>query len=209
MDHFTHPQLSVYGLGFPVHSALSWKAEGSSYQMQKQTKASGTTGPVKAARPDPAKSVDLAIETAGSNPSDAVRVYLHLHYASGIIIKRVDRHLSRWNLSVARYTLLRLLLNHQAMTLTELSKSHECGAGNITALVDRLERDGLVRRIAHKQDKRITQVALTAKGRNVVTTAMQPHRQFVEELMGALRPEDINGLGKMIDALAKRAQESA
>ncbi|MDF2117221.1 MarR family transcriptional regulator [Roseiarcaceae bacterium H3SJ34-1] len=181
--------------------------------MQKQTKASTTTSPAKtrlpAARPDPARSVDLAIETAGSNPSDAVRVYLHLHYASGIIIKRVDRHLSRWNLSVARYTLLRLLLNYQAMTLTELSKSHECGAGNITALVDRLERDRLVRRIAYKQDKRITQVALTAKGRSVVTAAMEPHRQFVEQLMGVLGPEEINGLGRMIDALAKRAQDQA
>jgi DNA-binding MarR family transcriptional regulator len=180
--------------------------------MQKQSKTSGTTHRVKVirpvARPDPAKSVDLAIETAGSNPSDAVRVYLHLHYASGIIIKKVDRHLSRWNLSVARYALLRLLLNHQAMTLTELSKSHECAAGNITALVDRLERDSLVRRIAHKQDKRVTQVALTTKGRTVVTAAMEPHRQFVEQLMGVLAPEEINGLGKMIDALAKRAQDS-
>src|SRR5436309_13790888 len=92
------------------------------------------------------ESVDLAIREAGSPPSEAVRAYLRLHYASGIIIKKVDQHLARWGLSVARYAILRLLLNKDAMTLSELSRSHVCAAGNMTTLIGRLQRDGLVRR---------------------------------------------------------------
>jgi DNA-binding MarR family transcriptional regulator len=154
---------------------------------------------------NPGKSVDIAIAEAGSSPSTAVRSYLHFHYASNVIIKKVDQHLSRWGLTVARYSILRLLLNHQVMTLTELSKSHACAAGNITALVDRLERDKLVRRIANDKDRRVTQVALTDKGRAVTKSAIGPHRRFLEKLMAVLKPANIKSLRKAVNALASQA----
>jgi DNA-binding MarR family transcriptional regulator len=151
------------------------------------------------------ESVDLAMREAGSPPSEAVRAYLRLHYASGIIIKKVDQHLARWGLSVARYAVLRLLLNKEAMTLSELSRSHVCVAGNMTMLIGRLERDGFVKRIPDPRDRRVTRVALTAKGRRIITEAVAPHRAFLEELMAPLGTEKIRALAASIDALAERA----
>jgi DNA-binding MarR family transcriptional regulator len=154
---------------------------------------------------DMGESVDLSISESGSAPNEAVRGYLHLHYGSGIIIKKVNQHLAQWDLSVSRYSILRLLLNHEAMTLSELSKSHVCVAGNITALINRLERDGLVRRVSDHDDKRVTRVGLTAKARTVLRSAIEPHRRFLESLMGPLDPNEIRALAKAIDALAKQA----
>jgi DNA-binding MarR family transcriptional regulator len=162
----------------------------------------------KAARPAKialGESVDFAMREAGSPPSDAVRAYLRLHYASAIIIKKVDQHLARWGLSVARYSVLRLLLNKEAMTLSELSRSHVCVAGNMTMLIGRLERDGLVKRIADARDRRVTRVALTAKGRRITAQAVEPHRAFLEDLMAPLGPDQVRALAKSIDTLAERA----
>jgi DNA-binding MarR family transcriptional regulator len=151
------------------------------------------------------ESVDMAMQEAGSLPSEAVRAYLRLHYASAIIIKKVDQHLAHWGLSVARYAILRLLLNKQAMTLSELSRSHVCVAGNMTMLIGRLERDGFVKRIPDRQDKRVTRVVLTAKGRRVTSEAVGPHRAFLEQLMAPLGALKVRALADSIDALAERA----
>ena len=162
----------------------------------------------KAAKTSPialAASVDLAMREAGSAPSEAVRAYLRLRSACGIIIKKVDQHLARWGLSVARYAILRLLLNKKAMTLGELSRSQVCVAGNITMLIGRLERDGLVKRIADPKDGRVTRVVLTAKGRKVTAAAVEPHRAFLEELMAPLGIEKISALAASIDTVAERA----
>jgi DNA-binding MarR family transcriptional regulator len=152
-------------------------------------------------------SVDLAMREAGSPPSEAVSAYLRLHYASAVIVKKVDQHLARWGLSVARYSILRLLLNKEAMTLSELSRSHVCVAGNMTMLIGRLERDGLVKRMSDPHDKRVTRVALTAKGRRVTADAVAPHRALLEGLMAPLGAEKVRALGKSIDALAERATD--
>jgi DNA-binding MarR family transcriptional regulator len=159
----------------------------------------------KAAKMAIGESVDLAIREAGSPPSEAVRAYLRLHYASAAIVKKVDQHLARWGLSVARYSILRLLLNKEAMTLSELSRSHVCVAGNMTMLIGRLERDGLVKRMADPRDKRVTRVALTAKGRRITADAVAPHRAFLEGLMAPLGVGKVRALAKSIDALAERA----
>jgi DNA-binding MarR family transcriptional regulator len=151
------------------------------------------------------ESVDLAMQEAGSPPSEAVRAYLRLHYASAIIIKKVDQHLANWGLSVARYAILRLLLNKQAMTLSELSRSHVCVAGNMTMLIGRLERDGFVKRIPDPHDRRVTRVVLTAKGRRITSEAVAPHRAFLEQLMAPLGPMKIRALADAIDGLAERA----
>jgi DNA-binding MarR family transcriptional regulator len=154
---------------------------------------------------DVGESLDFSIREAGSGPSEAVRGYLHLHYGSGIIVKKVNQHLAQWGLSVSRYSILRLLLNRDAMALSELSKSHVCVAGNITSLVDRLERDGLVRRVSDPDDKRVTRVLLTTKGRTITASAIEPHRRFLENLMNPLGVAQIRNLAQAVDLLARQA----
>lgn len=151
------------------------------------------------------ESIDFAMREAGSPPNEAVRAYLRLHYASGIIMKKVDQHLAHWGLSVARYSILRLLLAHEAMTLSHLSKSHVCVAGNMTALIGRLERDGLVRRMTDADDKRVTWVALTAKGRTLTASAVAPHHRFLKELMSPLTSTDVSAFIRTVDTLVRQA----
>lgn len=53
-------------------------------------------------------------------------------------------------------------------TLTELKKEMHVSAPTITGIIDRLERDGYVKRHGDQNDRRVTNVALTAKGVKLV-----------------------------------------
>ena len=51
------------------------------------------------------------------------------------------------------------------VTLSELAEMLSCVRSNITQLVDRLESDGLVRRVADPEDRRSVRAELTDLGR--------------------------------------------
>jgi DNA-binding MarR family transcriptional regulator len=64
----------------------------------------------------------------------------------------------------ARVRLLAVLADGPAVTMTALSKTLHVSPRNITTLVDALEAEHLVRRVAHPTDRRATNVELTERG---------------------------------------------
>jgi len=53
-------------------------------------------------------------------------------------------------------------------SLSELRKEMHVSAPTITGIIDRLERDGYVKRLADQSDRRVTNVMLTKKGKGIV-----------------------------------------
>jgi DNA-binding MarR family transcriptional regulator len=148
---------------------------------------------------------DLTIEMGGDAP--AVLAYVSLHHASDLVIKAAERNLAPFNLSVARYAILRMLTGRGAMPSSWIADKHFSRQSNITAMVDRLVRDGLVRRIPDPADGRITRVELTSSGQERVKAARPPHLRFLSELMSALSEKEQMTLVKLLDKLAARIDQ--
>lgn len=164
-----------------------------------------TVGPPKklaSEGPTLGESIDTWLKGATRPDATAVRTYLVLHYAATLITKKVDQHLAKWGLSTPRYAILRLLEDKEPVTLSWLTRSHVCAAGNITTLVARLQRDGLVQCTTDPKDRRITRVQLTGKGSKLVKSAVEPHRRFLSELMGAVSTKDLQSLATAVDKIA-------
>jgi DNA-binding MarR family transcriptional regulator len=82
-----------------------------------------------------------------------------------LIQERSSQALSRIDLSYPKYEVLKHL--HAAgepVTLGALAEGQSCARSNITQLVDRLEADGLVRRVADPDDRRSIRAELTTLG---------------------------------------------
>ena len=56
---------------------------------------------------------------------------------------------------------------HQPLAMTDLARFLACDQSNVTGIVDRLERHGLVRRDADDRDRRVKRVALTPSGKRL------------------------------------------
>jgi DNA-binding MarR family transcriptional regulator len=76
---------------------------------------------------------------------------------------------------------------------------------NVTALVDALEEEGLVRRMPHPSDRRATVIELTEKGAETTGNTYNDHRTGVAELFtnlsGDEQQELIRVLGTLREAL--------
>lgn len=72
---------------------------------------------------------------------------------------------------------------------------------NITALVDGLEEEGLVRRLPHPTDRRATVIELTDEGGRTMDTLYDEHRRAVATLFDELSEEDRRELVRLLGVL--------
>jgi DNA-binding MarR family transcriptional regulator len=74
-------------------------------------------------------------------------------------------------LSPARLSALSVLVFGGSMTIGDLAATEQVRPPTMSAIVDGLERDGLVKRAADRDDRRVVRVAASAKGKRVLQRA--------------------------------------
>jgi DNA-binding MarR family transcriptional regulator len=90
------------------------------------------------------------------------------------------------------------------VTMSELSRMLLVSNGNATAVVDRLEADGLVRRTPSETDRRTVHVALTPEGLILFETLAACHEAEVDRLLGALTAADLDALLPLLKRMGPR-----
>lgn len=95
--------------------------------------------------------------------------------AQQIVLGRVDEALKPWSLTFARYEVLVLLhfSTAGALPLGKMGDRLMLHQASVTNLVDRLERQGYLRRVPHPTDRRTTLAELTSAGRAIIDEATQ------------------------------------
>lgn len=82
-----------------------------------------------------------------------------------VLTKRADQILAPIDLTFARYELLvRLYFQDGSLPLSQLGKQLQIHQTSITSLVDRLEKQGLIKRTPHPTDRRSTIAQMTPAG---------------------------------------------
>ena len=116
-------------------------------------------------------------------------------------------HLER-DMTLPRFDLLANLCRADGQTLASLSRHMLVTAGNLTGLVDRAARDGLVERRADPADRRAWRVHVTAKGQRVFRDAERRHAARLKRAFAALSPEEIQTLVALLDKLRTELRDA-
>lgn len=115
---------------------------------------------------DRAEATTTDMNRMGEASAEGVLPMIQL--ISDLVEKRCDRFLNaRYGLTAPQYELLLAALDHSDMTLGGLSEQLNCSRGNVTGIVDRLERDEWLKRERSQNDRRVITVRLTEKGSRV------------------------------------------
>ena len=139
--------------------------------------------------------------------TEAITAYLAIQRASSAVNRTVSKKLAQWNLSVPKYGIILQLYENESLPLSELSKLVFCGNSNLTALVDRMERDDLVKRVNHDSDRRIKEIRLTEKGRELAPKVIAEYRPFLHQMMRCFSPDEQQVLIKLLTRLKERLEE--
>lgn len=100
-----------------------------------------------------------------SSEPDVTLLFSFVHTARSMG-ERLEAELTAAGLTAARFGVLDQLERAQGpLALGEIAARQSCVRSNMTQLIDRLEADGLVRRVADPADRRSVRAELTEAGR--------------------------------------------
>ena len=123
--------------------------------------------------------------------------------ASGYRLEsKVERALEAFGLSLAKLNVLTHLAEaRRSLALSEIAAKLNCVRSNVTQLVDRLEADGLVRRLYDPADRRTVRAELTDLGRKKQSEGAGVLDKTGKELSAAISESDMAALSRLTSAL--------
>jgi DNA-binding MarR family transcriptional regulator len=128
--------------------------------------------------------------------------------AQQIVLARVDEVLRPFDLTFARYEALVLLYFTRAgsLPLGKMGERLMIHPASVTNVVDRLDKQGLVKRMPHPTDRRAVLAEITDAGRRVVETATE--RVIEAELgMAGLTEQELNRLVQLLATFRQGAND--
>ena len=141
----------------------------------------------------------------------ALRIWLRLLTCTQLIERRVRSRLrARFATTLPRFDLMAQLERHaEGLKMSELSRLLMVTGGNVTAIVDQLEKEGLVERLEEPADRRAFRISLTRAGEKSFAEMARAHEAWVVELLAGMSRRDQDELLKLLAKLKQHAVEVA
>ncbi len=129
-------------------------------------------------------------------------VMYSLMHAAGAIERRLEDALGQVGLSMPKFgALTHLVRAGGPISLSECAEKMTCVRSNITQLVDRLEADGLVRRVDDPGDRRGVKAVLTPLGIERQAAGAKLVEQVQKDFAKSLAGIDRATLARALDAI--------
>ncbi|MEP6492327.1 MAG: MarR family transcriptional regulator [bacterium] len=143
-----------------------------------------------------------AVVASPKNESSSDKTIFLLLHAAHTLENRVEATLETVGLSLAKFSVVSELVSADApVSLSELAARLSCVRSNMTQLVDRLEADGLVRRVDDPNDRRAVKAAITPEGQKRQAAGAAAIAKLHEEFGENVAEADRASLDRLLNAL--------
>lgn len=133
----------------------------------------------------------------------SLRLWLRLLSCTTRIEDTIRQRLrEQFGITLPRFDLMAQLEREpDGLAMGEVSRRMMVTGGNVTTIVDQLEREQLVQRLPVPGDRRSYRLSLTAAGRSIFTTMAQAHEAWVRELLSPLSSKEQGQLAALLGTL--------
>jgi len=123
-----------------------------------------------------------------------------LERTAGSLEWRLTERLKPYGISPTQYNALRILrgAGKQGWACSEIAERMINRDPDITRLLDRLERRGLVERSRDKKDRRVITARITSAGLELLSTLDRPVEEFHKKVLGHMRGHGLETLIKLL-----------
>lgn len=131
----------------------------------------------------------------------AMSTFVKFLRATDSVSSLVHNYLPGINLTVSQFGVLEALYHKGPMCQRDIAKKILKSSGNITTVVDNLEKRGLVIRERDSNDRRYYNVVLTAEGEQLIKGIFPAHVHRIVQAMGKLNMAEQKELGRLCKKL--------
>lgn len=137
----------------------------------------------------------------------ALNAYIKLWRAAHLVEVLANADLADHNLTLSQFGVLEALFHIGPLSQRELARKILRSSGNLTLVIENLERDGLVTRQRDPEDRRVMVVTLTPLGEERVRGILPGHVRGIQEIFDVLEEDEIEQLESLTRKLGRTLQE--
>ncbi|MCB9578023.1 MAG: MarR family transcriptional regulator [Polyangiaceae bacterium] len=135
-----------------------------------------------------------------------VEVIVYLYTES----RRVTKGLAgRYGLTGPQLAVIKMLEPVGKLSLSELSWKIRARNSTVTGIIDRMEREGLVKRRRSAADRRVVNIVLTDAGKKLASEISVEPVQIFRRVLSELSEGDAKELSRILTLLARRVRDLA
>ncbi len=134
----------------------------------------------------------------------ALDTFIKLVRATETVSNRIHRHLAETDLTVSQFGVLEALFHLGPLNQRDLAEKLLKSGGNMTLVIDNLEKRELVKREREVDDRRCIKVCLTQKGHRLISRIFPSHVAAVVNEIGILTPDEQKEMGRLCRKLGKK-----
>jgi MarR family 2-MHQ and catechol resistance regulon transcriptional repressor len=141
-------------------------------------------------------------EKYGKNADLALSMWVKLARAADTLAMNTAKDIDEYGLTVSQFGIIETLGHLGPMKIGEMCSKKLTTGGNMTVVIDNLEKLGLVERLKDNEDRRAYVVRLTEKGEEKFKEMFPKHAYYVEKLVwSALNEKEIIELSELLKKL--------
>src|SRR4029077_12702859 len=134
-----------------------------------------------------------------------VHAWLVMMKAMQAITRYALANLEETGLGLSDFAVLEALLHKGPLPVNVIGPKVNLTPGSISVAVDRLGAQGLVSRAECSRDRRIRIVALTPRGKSVITPIFRAHAATMEKVFSALSRDELRQFEQQLKRVGKQA----
>ncbi|NTW72978.1 MAG: MarR family transcriptional regulator [Eubacteriaceae bacterium] len=119
-----------------------------------------------------------------------LKVLIALSRATKGVHKRSAKIFNKGGLTTAQFSVLEALYHKGSMTINQIIESVLSTGGNMTVIINNLEKEALVTRCSNPEDRRSSLVEITEKGSEYIRKIFPEHLKDLAECFEALASEE-------------------
>lgn len=138
----------------------------------------------------------------------SLNTYTKLMRAAESVTGRVNRFIAAANLTISQFGVLEALLHKGPLCQRDIATKILKSSGNITLVIDNLEKRSLVRRERDAEDRRYFTIYLTETGLELISKVFPEVEAAIVAEMGAITEVEQKQLGNLCKKLGMKGGSS-
>jgi len=145
--------------------------------------------------------------SGSKSDKSTLNAFIKMMRATESINNRLNRHLADANLTVSQFGTLEVLLHLGPLNQRAIGEKLLKSGGNITMVIDNLEKSGYVKREKDPDDRRAVLIHLTEEGKALIEDFFPKHLERIKEEFSVLTEEEKSTLSELCKKLGIRPEE--
>lgn len=136
-----------------------------------------------------------------------IMLWVRLAMTFNVVYHEIKHELSKEHFTVPQLEIISCLDRKKGLSLSEIAERLLVSGGNVTGIIDRLERDGYVYRARDKADRRVVRALLTEKGFAFYKSFLPRYKEVMHRINSGLTVQERKQLQRLLKKLAQGVQQ--